>query len=170
MRLALNQALQGFAGSVILVSHDRHLLRSVCDDLLLVDGGRVQAFGMDIDDYPRWLAERRNLPIGPATQGPEAATAQSREGKKQRKQQQAERRRQQQPLLKRQKRLEREMEKIGQRRQAIEARMADSELYDDSHKDELQDLLYEQAELKKQLDSVESEWFELGEQIEELSS
>ena len=170
MRLALNQALQGFSGSVILVSHDRHLLRSVCDDLLLVDSGRVQPFGMDIDDYPRWLAERRNLLIGPATSGSAAVAAESREGKKQRKQQEAERRRQQQPLLKRQKRLEREMEKIGQRRQVIEARMADSELYDESHKDELQDLLYEQAELRKQLETVESEWFEIGEQIEALSA
>ena len=170
MRLALNQALQGFAGSVILVSHDRHLLRSVCDDLLLVDGGRVRPFGMDIDDYPRWLAERRNLSLESAGEGSAPPAMEGRGRKKQRKQQQAERRRQQQPLLQRQKRLEREMEKIGQRQQAIEARMADSELYDESRKNELQDLIYEQAELKKQLESVESEWFELGEQLEALSA
>ncbi len=169
MRLALNQALQGFAGSVILVSHDRHLLRSVCDDLLLVDQGRVQPFGMDIDDYPRWLAERRSLPPGPA-QKTAAAAPESREQKKQRRQLEAERRKLQQPLLNRQKRLEREMDKLGERQQAIEARMADSELYDDDHKDELQDLLYEQAEIRKQLEEIEAEWFELGEQVEALQA
>ena len=52
MRLALNQALQGFEGSVILVSHDRHLLRSVCDDLWLVDNGMLQQFEQDLDYYP----------------------------------------------------------------------------------------------------------------------
>jgi ATP-binding cassette subfamily F protein 3 len=60
MRLALNQALQGFDGSVILVSHDRHLLRSVCDDLWLVDNGMLQQFEQDLDHYPSWLAQRKS--------------------------------------------------------------------------------------------------------------
>ncbi|MEM7565467.1 MAG: ABC transporter ATP-binding protein, partial [Pseudomonadota bacterium] len=60
MRLALNQALQGYEGSVILVSHDRHLLRSVCDELWLVDRGRVQPFDQDLDFYPKWLANRKS--------------------------------------------------------------------------------------------------------------
>ena len=62
MRLALNQALQGFEGSVILVSHDRHLLRSVCDDLWLVDGAALQRFEQDLDHYPTWLARRKSSP------------------------------------------------------------------------------------------------------------
>ncbi len=169
MRLALNQALQGFAGTVILVSHDRHLLRSVCDDLLLVDQGRVQPFGMDIDDYPRWLAERRSLPPG-SVHKTMVAAPESREQKKQRRKQEAERRKLQQPLLNRQKRLEREMDKLGERQQAIETRMADSDLYDDDQKDELQDLLYEQAEIRKRLEEIEAEWFELGEQVEALQA
>ena len=60
MRLALNQALQGFEGSVILVSHDRHLLRSVCDDLWLVDGSQITRFEDDLGAYPAWLARRKS--------------------------------------------------------------------------------------------------------------
>ena len=59
MRLALNQALQGFEGSVILVSHDRHLLRSVCDDLWLVDDGKVDSFDDGIDDYPPLVSDSK---------------------------------------------------------------------------------------------------------------
>ncbi len=167
MRLALNQALQGFAGTVILVSHDRHLLRSVCDTLLLVDQGRVRDFGEDIDAYPRWLAERRSRPEGtaPADKSDGAADAGSR---KQRRQNGAGQRRQRQPLVNRQKRLEREMDKLGARKQAIEERMADSSLYDAEHKQELQDLMYEQARLSQQLEAAEDEWFALSEQIEAL--
>ena len=167
MRLALNQALQGFAGTVILVSHDRHLLRSVCDTLLLVDQGRVRDFGEDIDAYPRWLAERRSRPEGtaPVDRSDRMADPESR---KQRRQNEAGQRRQRQPLVNRQKRLEREMDKLGARKQAIEERMADSSLYDAEHKQELQDLMYEQARLSQQLEAAEDEWFALGEQIEAL--
>ena len=169
MRLALNQALQGFAGTVILVSHDRHLLRSVCDELLLVDRGRVLPFAMDIDDYPRWLAERRSLPREVAPEGDETVS-ESRRQKKQRKQLDAERRRQRQPLLNRQKRIEREMEKLEQQQQGIESRLADSDLYDDANRDELHGLIHDQARLRKQIEALETEWFELGEQIEALQS
>ena len=167
MRLALNQALQGFAGTVILVSHDRHLLRSVCDALLLVDQGRVRDFGEDIDAYPRWLAERRSRPEGtvPADKSDGAADPENR---KQRRQNEAGQRRQRQPLVNRQKRLEREMDKLGARKQAIEERMADGSLYDAEHKQELQDLMYEQARLSQQLEAAEDEWFALSEQIEAL--
>ncbi len=78
MRLALNQALQGFEGSVILVSHDRHLLRSVCDDLWLVDGGRLQAFDGDLDDYPAWLARRKATPAEAGGSGKPSIGANSR--------------------------------------------------------------------------------------------
>jgi ATP-binding cassette subfamily F protein 3 len=169
MRLALNQALQGFAGTVILVSHDRHLLRSVCDELLLVDQGRVLPFAMDIDDYPRWLADRRNLPQG-VTRARKTGLPESQEQRKQRRQREAECRRQRQPLLNRQKRIEREMEKLEQQQQRIENRLADSDLYNDANKEELRDLIHDQALLRRQIEDMEAEWFELGERIEALQS
>jgi ATP-binding cassette, subfamily F, member 3 len=59
MRQALAEALQEFDGALVLVSHDRHLLRVTSDDLWLVDGGAVRPFDGDLDDYPAWLAGRQ---------------------------------------------------------------------------------------------------------------
>jgi len=57
MRHALSMALQSFEGAMILISHDRHLLRTVCDELLLVADGKVQAFDGDLDAYATWLIQ-----------------------------------------------------------------------------------------------------------------
>ncbi len=163
MRLALNNAIQAFEGTVILVSHDRHLLRTVCDDLLLVDRGQVQAFKQEVDDYPRWLAERRNMKLDT---GPGETKAVP--DRKQQKKREAEFRKTIQPQLTRLKRLEREVEKIEQKIAQNDNRLADSAIYQDDAKQELQQLLFSQAENKKQLEQVEQEWFEIDEQIEQL--
>jgi ATP-binding cassette subfamily F protein 3 len=160
MRLALNNAIQEFAGSVILVSHDRHLLRTVCDDLLLVDSGQVQEFRQEVDDYPRWLADRsRGKPV-------QHQTASVPVDKKVRKKLQAEFRQALQPLLSRQKRLEREIEKIQFQVDDIERQLADSEIYHEQNKDRLRDILFDQAHQKKELESIEEEWFEISEKLE----
>ena len=59
MRHALTMALQDYEGAMVLVSHDRALLRATCDRFVLVDGGRIQPFDGDLDDYRDWLASRR---------------------------------------------------------------------------------------------------------------
>jgi ATP-binding cassette subfamily F protein 3 len=167
MRLALNNAIQEFSGTVILVSHDRHLLRTVCDDLLLVDGGRVQDFRQEIDAYPRWLAERRNL--GPvAASGLDAPKQAPSIDKKERKRREAEFRKTIGPQLNRQTRLERAIEKLQQQLAEAEARMSDSSLYEDAKKNELQALIFTQADIKKQIEELETEWFEISEDIEQL--
>jgi ATP-binding cassette subfamily F protein 3 len=163
MRLALNNAIQLFEGTVILVSHDRHLLRTVCDDLLLVDHGKVQAFRQEVDDYPRWLAERRNMKLDDVPGEIKAVP-----DRKQQKKREAEFRKTIQPQLTRQKRLEREVEKLEHKLAAGEARLAASEIYQDDAKDELQEVLFSQAENKKQLEQVELEWFDISEQIEQM--
>ena len=113
MRLALNQALQGFEGSVILVSHDRHLLRSVSDDLWLVDEGQLDRFNDDIDAYPRWLANKKS---GKSTVEPTMLSSHESGSRKTEKQHQAELRKQRQPQMKRLKRVEREVEKLSQKK------------------------------------------------------
>ncbi len=163
MRLALNNALQSFEGTVILVSHDRHLLRTVCDELLLVDSGQVQDFNMEIDDYPRWLAQRR---AGKEVKQEVVKTAQP--DRKDQKKREAEFRKSIQPQLSRQKRLERSIEKLQQQQQSTEARLLQNEVYQDEFKDELRELLFSQAEYKKQLEELEMEWFELSEEIDQL--
>ena len=163
MRLALNDALQSFAGSVILVSHDRHLLRTVCDELILVDSGRVTSFDQGIDDYPAWLAERRNQ-----KEVVTAGVATPVVDKKERKKREAEFRKSMQPQLTQQTRLERAVEKIEKKLSENEAQLAESSTYEEGQKNKLQQLLLAQAENRKQLEQLEMEWFEISEQIEQL--
>ncbi len=162
MRLALNQALQEFAGSVILVSHDRHLLRSVCDDLWLVDAGEVQAFDSDIDGYPRWLATRKQRPSDRAG----ASRYRGGNNKKQ-KRQAAAARRLRQPKLNRIKQLEKEIEKLTQLNSGLESILADSDIYHPEQKGLLAKTLTEQTALKQNLQLIEDEWMELSEALDE---
>ena len=163
MRLALNNAIQSFVGTVILVSHDRHLLRTVCDDLLLVDSGRVISFNQEVDDYPRWLAERKNQKVEISSTSVKPAL-----DKKERKKRDAEFRKTIQPQISRQTRLERSIGKIEKKQTEVEACLADSATYDDSQKEKLKELLFRQADNKRQLDELEMEWFEISEEIEQL--
>ena len=162
MRLALNQALQGFEGSVILVSHDRHLLRSVSDDLWLVDDGRLSLFNDDIDAYPRWLANKKSG----KSNTDQLLSNRDSNSRTQDKQQQAEQRKQRQPQMKRLKRIEREVEKLSQQKQALESSLAQPSIYEANNKAELTDILAQQAIVHKDLQLLEEEWFELSEALE----
>jgi len=132
MRLALNNAIQSFCGTVILVSHDRHLLRTVCDELLLVDSGRVITFKDEVDDYPRWLAERRNQKMDVP-----AGEVKPLIDKKEKKKRDAEFRKTIQPQMSRQTRLERAIEKTEKQQAKVESSLADSATYEDSQKEKL---------------------------------
>ena len=165
MRLALNQALQGFEGSVILVSHDRHLLRSVCDDLWLVDDGKVDVFDDGIDDYPRWLATRKSRMANDAgTQAVVEGTA----SRKQQKKQEADFRKLHQSKFSQIKKLETAMEKLSTRKKALELKLADSSIYQDSQKAELTKVLAEQKQVSIDFQKTEDDWLELSEAIELL--
>jgi ATP-binding cassette subfamily F protein 3 len=150
MRLALNQALQGFEGSVILVSHDRHLLRSVCDDLWLVDGGRLQTFDGDLDDYPAWLARRK------ATPADQAVAAGKLPDRRQLKTQQN-----------RLKKLETEMASLTAACASLEQQLGEQSIYEAENRDQLNASLAAQAQKSKQLEQIEEEWLSLSEVIEQ---
>ncbi len=152
MRLALNQALQGFEGSVILVSHDRHLLRSVCDDLWLVDGGALQRFDGDLDDYPAWLARRKAAPAESA-----AAPAKPVDRRELKAQQN------------RLRKIEKEMTALTQARDRLEQRLGEQSLYAAENREDLEASLAEQAENSRRLAQVEEEWLSLSEAIEQQS-
>ncbi|HEY5739504.1 MAG TPA: ATP-binding cassette domain-containing protein [Gammaproteobacteria bacterium] len=148
MRLALNQALQGFRGSVILVSHDRHLLRSVCDDLWLIDGGRLRPFEDDLDAYPAWLARRK---AGGAGGGEPTGGRRKREFKAQRN---------------RISKLEREIEQLTEVREGLLARLGEDSIYLEEHRDELRTALAAQAENQQRLEHAEEDWLRLSEALE----
>ncbi len=160
MRLALSLALQDFEGALVVVSHDRHLLRTVTDDLWLVTDGKAVLFDGDLDDYRQWLLEKDR----PAkTQ----ATATSINTKKQDRKQAAEARQKLQPLRNAVKKAEKQMLKLQDNLATLEEQLADNSLYQPAEKDALKTLLTEQADTKSQLEMVELDWLEASEALEQ---
>ncbi|MBP0049626.1 ATP-binding cassette domain-containing protein [Marinobacterium sp. AK62] len=170
VRHALTLALQGFEGALILVSHDRHLLRNTVDQFLLVHDGQIEEFKGDLEDYHRWLAQQRR--DDQAREKPvvrdDAARSLSAAERKEQKRQQAEQRARLRPLRQAVEKLEKQMEKLQSQQSEIETALADTELYDDSRKDELKQWLQRQAEVSRDLDAVEADWLEQQEALETL--
>ncbi len=163
MRLALSMALQDYEGAMVIVSHDRHMLRSICDNFLLVAEGRVNSFDGDLEDYRQWLVKRLNTAV-PADQQEEKGTPAL--SKKQIRQQQAEKRKRLQPLQKRLKTLEMELEKLTAELDDIEQVLADPALYHDVAGEKLTQLMSRQGQLKKQQEETEEAWLQLGEELQ----
>ena len=176
MRQALAVALQDYEGAVVLVSHDRHLLKVNSDKLILVANGRASEFKGSVDDYPKWLIEHnRGVNLTEFDQENESQKQSktqdnSASAKKEQKRIDAERRKQLQPLTSKIKRAERVMEKLGDEKQSIENSLADTELYNDENKDKLKKLLTDQAYLQKELDQAEADWLSASEAHEALST
>jgi ATP-binding cassette subfamily F protein 3 len=158
MREALALALQDFAGAMVIVSHDRHLLRLTTDRLLLVNAGRVTEFDGSLDDYPAWLAARGRAE--------EATAGGGGDGAKQRRRAAAERRRELAPARRRAAESEAELARLTERRREIEARLADASLYEAGAREELLALLEEQAANARALERAEAEWLEAAEALE----
>lgn len=169
MRQALAVALQDYAGAVVLVSHDRHLLKVNSDKLILVAEGRATEFKGSVDDYPKWLAEHKRGTTQNTTTSSSVVQSESATDKKERKRQEAEQRKQLQPLAKKIKRAERVLEKLELQKSEIEAALADNTLYEADNKDQLKQLLADQAYVQKELDAVESELLENMEDHESLN-
>ena len=172
MRQALAVALQEYSGAVVLVSHDRHLLKVNSDKLILVANGRATEFQGSVDDYPKWLAEHNK---GESTNLSEHKESDKKpqntaSAKNEQKRIDAERRKQLQPLTTKIKRAERVMEKLGDEKQVIEEKLSDNDLYSDENKDKLKQLLADQAYVQKELDQAEADWLDATEQHEILST
>jgi ATP-binding cassette subfamily F protein 3 len=163
MRHALTMALQGFEGAVVLVSHDRHLLLTVTDELLLVHDGAVSAFEGDLDEYPRWLARSREASAPQAGGGPKGHLAAAR---KTRRREEAERRRRLQPLRSEANRLDGDLERLCARQAALERRLGEPDIYEESNRDELRSLLQERGELARALHEAEEAWLQACEALE----
>ncbi len=161
MRHALSVALQDFQGAMVVVSHDRHLLRSVTDQLLLVAEGKVQPFDGDLDDYRNWLTEQKK--IDNKSQEPETILSVSR--KDQRKLD-AERRQKFKPLFDALKKAESQVEKLLEQQKQLEAQLADPALYADNEKSRLKQLIESKAQLAKDLEQAEMAWLDAEELLE----
>ena len=168
MRHALTVALQEYQGGVVIVSHDRAMLRSTCDKFMLVTDGRAEVFDGDLDDYKDWLnqqkiADKQKLEL--AVTAPVSANKLDRaQTKAERQARIAERR----PLLKEVEQIEANMAKWEQEKTQIDHQLADADLYTQSDKSILQNLLKRQAELTQLLETAELRWLELHEVLEAL--
>ncbi len=164
MRHALSTALQDFAGAMVIVSHDRHLLRTTTDLLLLVNAGKAEEFPGDLDDYPRWLLDNRS--DGREKRPASTTGKQSAGSRKEQKRLEAEQRRQLQPLRNRLKRQEQLVEQLMRQQRELEQRLAQPDIYDESNKTQLKQLLADRAKLERELAVAEEEWLATEEEIE----
>ena len=166
MRQALTEALIEFEGALVVVSHDRHLIRSTTDDLYLVHDGKVEPFDGDLEDYQQWLTDVQKQENQPEESAKENAN--SAQARKDQKRREAELRTQTQPLRKEIARLEKEMEKLNATLADVEEKLGDSGLYDQSRKAELTDCLQTQAKTKSSLEECEMAWLDAQEQLEAI--
>src|SRR5690606_15045254 len=158
-------ALQDFAGAIIVVSHDRHLLRNTVDQFILVADGHVSEFDGDLEDYYRWLAQQKQN-TATADEAQVNSAGEIKVDKKNLRQQSAAQRQQLKPLTNKLKSLETQMEKLQKRLAEIETLLSDSQVYDDKNKAGLRELLAEQTKLQTQLAESEENWLMVSEEIE----
>ena len=166
MRLALTMALQEFSGAVVVVSHDRHLLKSTTDDFLLVADGRIETFDGDLEDYARWLVEYRlrNAPVSTTPVNVDKTD------KKAQRQAAAALRQQLAPHKREADKLERDLGTLHEQLAKVEAALGDSAIYDAARKDELRDLLAQQAKLKSREAELEEAWMAALELLESMQA
>ncbi len=159
MRHALSMALQEFSGAMVIVSHDRHLLKSVTDQLILVDHGKVDTFEGDLDDYAR----RLQAPVEKIRTKPVIENSLS---KKEARRLEADKRKKLQPLKKTVDRLERKVEDLNKQLETIEQQLADPELYNEENAEKMTTLIQDKAYLAKDLSELEEQWLEAVDEYE----
>jgi ATP-binding cassette subfamily F protein 3 len=163
MREALALALQEFEGAMVLVSHDRHLLRTATDSLMLVADGGLAPFDGDLEDYRAWLDARR------AGDKPKSASGTLR---REQKRAEAEARqalaRSRKPLERRVASLEADIARFEREKSQLEAKLASASFYQSGDQDEVAAALREQAKIASALEKAEAEWLDLQAQLEEI--
>ncbi|HHF6454452.1 TPA: ABC transporter ATP-binding protein [Haemophilus influenzae] len=167
MRQALTEALVDYEGSLVVVSHDRHLLRNTVEEFYLVHDKKVEEFKGDLEDYQKWLSEQNSTSENKVSEkvGDNENSVQNR---KEQKRREAELRQQTAPLRKKITQLEEKMNKFSSELANIENQLADAELYNAENKEKLTALLAQQVDVKKALDDVETEWMTAQEELEEM--
>ena len=187
-REALTLALAQFEGTLVVVSHDRHLLRATTDQFIIVADGKLQPFDGDLDDYKDWLFQTKlgkgtvGLPMAKdkepvaapvAVQAVAAAPVPASDRKEQKRLGAEERQRLaalKKPIENRIKRVEEQMAKLNAKKAVIDARLLEPAVYEADKKDELKNLVADQAFCVRDLGTLENEWLELQEQLEGLAA
>ncbi|MCN4144964.1 MAG: ATP-binding cassette domain-containing protein [Thiohalomonas sp.] len=177
MRHAISLALQEFEGAMVIVSHDRHLLRSVTDELYLVADQKVVAFKGDLEDYRNWIADQKKQEAQQAADSSinkpanhnankNKRSVNSAQSKKEQKRLEAEKRKLLQPLKNKLSKLEKEMDKLTHEKEKLEGLLASADIYKDTKKAQLKDLLQQQVKVTQSFDDTEEQWMILSEELE----
>ncbi len=165
MRHALTMALQSYEGALVVISHDRHLLKNTVDEFYLVADGEVKEFDGDLGDYQRWLKDfQRQISTQPTT------CAAPVKDKKADRQKAAQQRQQLAPLTRQLRQLETAMEQQQRELDTVENSLSDESLYTDEKKGQLTQVLQRQADVKRRLQEVEEQWLQLQENLETLTN
>ena len=170
MRHALSVALQGFAGAMVIVSHDRHLLKTVTDELIIVHDHKAEEFDGDLDDYAAFInqavlsAKAKNVNLETENQ------ADSSISKKEQRQKDAERRKQLQPLMTKLKKSEQKLDELSSKKEVLEKQLADPDIYLEEKKESLKKVLFDKAKVDKELNEVETLWMDYSEEVETASA
>jgi ATP-binding cassette, subfamily F, member 3 len=163
MREALAEALNDFTGALVLVAHDRSLIRTCCDTLLLVHDGCVEPFNGDLDDYARFLARRDAKPaVAKAVPAPQPAPPPKRGRAKSRTDVA--------PLRQQLQHIERELAKTEAKKRDAETALADPSLYDNPKSDRVAELQRDAAQFSMTIERLESEWLEAQGALESTKS
>ena len=187
-REALTMALAQFEGTLVVVSHDRHLLRATTDQFIIVADGRLQPFDGDLDDYKDWLfqtklgkgtnvlpaAGKDNKAAFPVQSSVPAPAAAPVVNTKEQKRVEAEQRQKmaalKKPIEGKIKRLEEQIAKRNGQKSEVDAKLGESGIYDAANKAKLKQLLADQTFFSKDLAQLEAEWLELQEQLESIAA
>jgi ATP-binding cassette subfamily F protein 3 len=160
MRHALSASLQEFSGAMIIVSHDRHLLRTITDQFLLVSDGKIAPFDGDLDDYAEWVKNQAKQNDSNPT------VANGVNARKEQKQQQASNRQKLKPLRDALRKAEKQLDKLSAKQQQLEDKLADSDLYHQDKKSQLAEIISEKSIVDEQLAKTEEAWLEAQHKID----
>ena len=165
MRYALSLALQDYEGALVLVSHDRHLLRTTTDRLMLVAQGSARWFEGDLDDYRAWLKERSDADRDAAVDGESRREVRRREAEARNRLS-----RLRKPLETESRQLEGRIEKLSTEKADIERALAGEAIYAAQRKDELQELLKRQGLVAAELREAEDRWLHVQGELDAIGS
>jgi ATP-binding cassette subfamily F protein 3 len=170
MRHALTLALQLYQGALIIISHDRHLLKNTVDQFYLVAQNTLQAFDGNLADYQQWLKEllKSDTTTTETSTDTNTVAGAPKVDKKLQRQQEAALREKLKPLTNSIKKLERAMAKAQSDLDSIEEKLGDQDIYLDENKKTLQTLLLDQGQLRSTIDTLEEEWLSSNEELEAL--
>ena len=177
-REALTMALSTYEGAVLLVSHDRHLLRAVTDELWLVHEGRKEVFEGDLDDYAKIVLDHRRVTAAEAraehqadkAARNEAQPVNNKEARRLAAQERARIAELRKPLKKELEKVEREMNALSEKLKALDAQLADPAFYNGADQGKVAQTLREHGELAPKVEALEMHWLELSEKIEALGT